>query len=65
VALVRVTTDDGLQGWAEDHYPRQSDLFTTGILAHDGCVQIPEGPGWGVDINPKSLATAKYRKSEL
>jgi L-alanine-DL-glutamate epimerase-like enolase superfamily enzyme len=40
-------------------------LFTTDIVARDGHVQIPEGPGWGIEINPKWLASAKYQNSEL
>jgi L-alanine-DL-glutamate epimerase-like enolase superfamily enzyme len=49
----------------EDYYPWQDDLFTTDIVARDGHVQIPEGPGWGIEINPKWLASAKYQNSEL
>ena len=49
----------------EDCYPWQSELFTTDIVARDGCVQIPKGPGSAMEINPKCMASAKYRKSEL
>ncbi len=49
----------------EDYYPWQQGLFLQDIVAKDGHVQIPEGPGWGIDINPKWLEAAKYQKSEL
>ena len=49
----------------EDYYPWQDGLFKQPIVAKDGCVQIPEGPGWGIDIDPKWLDRAKYRKSEI
>jgi L-alanine-DL-glutamate epimerase-like enolase superfamily enzyme len=28
-------------------------------------VQIPDGPGWGVEINKAWLDRSSYRKSEL
>jgi L-alanine-DL-glutamate epimerase-like enolase superfamily enzyme len=40
-------------------------LFAPALLARDGKVQIPEGPGWGVEINQTWLDKASYRKSEL
>ena len=49
----------------EDYYPWQAGLFKQDIVAKDGHVQIPEGPGWGIDINPKWLESAIYQKSEL
>jgi L-alanine-DL-glutamate epimerase-like enolase superfamily enzyme len=48
-----------------DYYPWQVGIFTPEFVARDGCVQIPEGPGWGVEINPGWLAAADYRVSEL
>jgi len=30
----------------------------------EGTVQIPDGPGWGVTINPKWLESAERRVSE-
>ena len=48
-----------------DYYPWQQDLFLGNPFAvKDGCVQIPEGPGWGVDINPAWLERAHYQCSE-
>ena len=48
-----------------DYYPWQEDFYRPALVARDGKVQIPEGPGWGVDLNPQWLDNAKYQKSEL
>ena len=48
-----------------DYYPWQKDLFQPALIARDGKVQIPEAPGWGVEINPDWLDKADYRISEL
>jgi L-alanine-DL-glutamate epimerase-like enolase superfamily enzyme len=48
-----------------DYYPWQVGIYTPDLVARDGKVQIPEGPGWGVEINPDWLAAADYRVSEL
>ena len=48
-----------------DYYPWQEGLFTPALEARNGRVQIPEGPGWGVEINPTWLASAEYAVSEL
>ena len=48
-----------------DYYPWQEDFYRPELVARDGKVQIPEGPGWGVDLNPQWLDNAKYQKSEL
>jgi L-alanine-DL-glutamate epimerase-like enolase superfamily enzyme len=49
----------------EDYYPWQDGLFTPALVAKDGKVQIPDAPGWGVEINKDWLAKASYQKSEL
>ena len=49
----------------EDYYPWQDGLFTPALVAKDGKVQIPEAPGWGVEISRDWLARASYQKSEL
>lgn len=47
-----------------DYYPWQQGLFLGDPFAvRDGQVQIPAGPGWGVDINPAWLARAEYAVS--
>jgi L-alanine-DL-glutamate epimerase-like enolase superfamily enzyme len=49
-----------------DYYPWQEDLFVGDPYKVDaGHVQIPDGPGWGVEINPSWLERATYQKSEL
>ncbi len=49
----------------EDYYPWQDGLFTPALVAKDGKVQIPEAPGWGVEIAKDWLAKASYQKSEV
>jgi L-alanine-DL-glutamate epimerase-like enolase superfamily enzyme len=48
-----------------DYYPWQEGLFTPALEVYDGKVQIPAGPGWGVEINPAWLAKAKYQISGI
>jgi L-alanine-DL-glutamate epimerase-like enolase superfamily enzyme len=48
-----------------DYYPWQAGLFAPELKARDGKVQIPEGPGWGVEIDPDWLAAARHQVSEL
>jgi L-alanine-DL-glutamate epimerase-like enolase superfamily enzyme len=49
-----------------EYYPWQMDLFLGNPFAIEGGkVQIPQGPGWGVEINPAWLAKAKYQISEI
>jgi L-alanine-DL-glutamate epimerase-like enolase superfamily enzyme len=48
-----------------DYYPWQMGLYSPILEAHDGKVQIPEGPGWGVEINPAWLKGQTYQISEL
>ena len=40
-------------------------LYRPVLKAKDGAVQIPEGPGWGVNINKEWLANTNYQKSEV
>ena len=49
----------------EDYYPWQTGLFHPVLEARDGKVQIPEGPGWGVEISPDWLSRAEHRVSEV
>ncbi len=48
-----------------DYYPWQEGIFTPALKADDGKVQIPDGPGWGIEVNPAWLAGAKRQVSEL
>jgi L-alanine-DL-glutamate epimerase-like enolase superfamily enzyme len=49
----------------DDYYPWDSGLYAPALFARDGKVQIPDGPGWGVEIDKTWLSKASYRKSEL
>ena len=47
-----------------DYYPWQEGLFRGDPFAvRDGCVTIPAEPGWGVEIEPRWLESAAYRRS--
>jgi L-alanine-DL-glutamate epimerase-like enolase superfamily enzyme len=46
------------------YYPWQEGIFTPPLVARDGRVDIPAGPGWGVEIQPAWLAGAERRVSE-
>ena len=49
-----------------DYYPWQQDLFLGNPYAvADGHVEIPSGPGWGVEINPAWLERAAYQRSQV
>ncbi|WP_418160504.1 mandelate racemase/muconate lactonizing enzyme family protein [Benzoatithermus flavus] len=49
-----------------DYYPWQQGLFLGDPFAvRDGQVEIPSGPGWGVEISPVWLDRAAYQVSEL
>ena len=40
-------------------------IYSPALKVQDGKVKIPDGPGWGVKINPAWLEKASYLKSEL
>lgn len=40
-----------------------NELFSPPLEAQDGNVPIPEGPGWGVTVNPQWLSRAKLQVS--
>ena len=48
-----------------DYYPWQDGLFEPALVARDGKVQIPEGPGWGVEISKDWLDKSTYQISAL
>jgi L-alanine-DL-glutamate epimerase-like enolase superfamily enzyme len=48
-----------------EHYPWPDGVFAPALVAHDGKVEIPGGPGWGVEISPDWLARASHQQSEL
>jgi L-alanine-DL-glutamate epimerase-like enolase superfamily enzyme len=47
-----------------DYYPLQEWLFSPAFQIEDGKVRIPDGPGWGVEVNRDWIANAAYRKSD-
>jgi L-alanine-DL-glutamate epimerase-like enolase superfamily enzyme len=49
----------------EDYYPWDRGLYEPALVARDGKVQIPDQPGWGVEISKEWLDKATYQKSEL
>jgi L-alanine-DL-glutamate epimerase-like enolase superfamily enzyme len=48
-----------------DYYPWQDGIFAPALVVRDGKVRIPDGPGWGVEIQPAWLARATYQGSQL
>ncbi len=49
----------------ENYYPWQYDIYSDFPIAKDGKVQIPEGPGWGVEISDSWLNNARYQMSAV
>jgi L-alanine-DL-glutamate epimerase-like enolase superfamily enzyme len=50
----------------DDYYPWQQGLFLGDpFRITDGCVTIPDLPGWGVEINPSWLESATYTDAAL
>ncbi|MFZ1680082.1 MAG: mandelate racemase/muconate lactonizing enzyme family protein, partial [Rhizobiaceae bacterium] len=50
----------------DDYYPWQRGLFLGDpFRVEDGCVTIPDAPGWGVEINPAWLDRATHEASAL
>ena len=47
------------------YYPWQVGIYEPVLTVQDGKVSIPDGPGWGVEINPGWLASAEHEGSEL
>jgi len=45
--------------------PWTDGLYTPPLMVREGRVQIPEGPGWGVEPNPAWLAAAEYCVSQV
>jgi L-alanine-DL-glutamate epimerase-like enolase superfamily enzyme len=48
----------------DEYYPWQRGLFEPELQVHDGAVEIPAGPGWGVEIRSDWLARAERRVSD-
>ena len=48
-----------------NYYPWQEGIYDPALVVKDGKVQIPDGPGWGVEINPDFLEKSQYQISTL
>ena len=48
-----------------DYYPWEQGLLRNPPQARDGRVAIPDGPGWGVEIEPSWLDKAAYQVTEI
>ena len=48
-----------------DYYPWQGGLFSPALTVRDGKLAIPDGAGWGVEINPNWLADSAHQISQL
>jgi L-alanine-DL-glutamate epimerase-like enolase superfamily enzyme len=49
----------------DDDYPWQSGMYEPRPRVVDGMVEVPSGPGWGVEISPEWLSRAEHRISRL
>ena len=47
-----------------DYCPWQDGIFAPALVARGGRVQVPDGPGWGVEIAPAWLARATRQSSQ-
>lgn len=48
-----------------EYYPWQDGIFEPALTVRDGAVAIPEGPGWGVEVNPEWLERTDHAVSAL
>ena len=48
-----------------EYYPWTEGLFSPELVVTDGKVEIPQGPGWGVEINQEWLQGAIQQVSEI
>lgn len=58
----------GMVEWSiegEDYYPWQSGIYDPELTVRDGMVDIPNAPGWGVEIRPEWLAGAERTVTAL
>ena len=49
----------------DEYYPWQTGMYKPRPEVVDGVVEVPPGPGWGVEISPEWLARAEHRVSAL
>lgn len=46
-----------------DYYPWQDRIFTPNFEIQNGQVNLPDLPGWGIEINPEWIASSDYQIS--
>ena len=39
-------------------------MYTPSLTVENGEVEVPDGPGWGVELDPEWFATAEYERTE-
>ena len=61
--FLKLITDDGIEG--ADYYQWQYNIYEPTLVAVNGKVQIPDAPGWGVEINPEFLEKTKHQISKV
>ena len=44
---------------------QKTDLYSPVLLARDGELEVPQGPGWGVTVRAEWLAAARRTVSQL
>ena len=49
----------------DEYYPWQRGIFEPEPVVEGGMVEIPSGPGWGVEIRRDWLRQAEHRVSEI
>jgi len=47
-----------------DYYPWQDRIFTPNFEIQNGHVNLPDLPGWGIEINPEWIALSDYQLSD-
>jgi L-alanine-DL-glutamate epimerase-like enolase superfamily enzyme len=48
-----------------DYYPWEVGLLRNPLAVRDGMVDIPAGPGWGIEVHPDWLERSAYQVSAL
>ena len=49
------------QEWSIEDEPWSKDLFWPPLTVTDGCVEVSDSPGWGVEISDDFLRSAHHR----
>ena len=50
---------------SEGYYPWQEGIYDPALVAKDGKVAIPDGPGWGIEVRQSWLNASHRQVSEL